>query len=46
VAADDAGAYRVRPPLLTGSRLALRFTAVGATFAIDDVYVDPFRRMH
>ena len=33
-------------PLLTGSRLALRFTALGAAFAIDDAYVDPFRRMH
>jgi hypothetical protein len=32
-------------PLLTGSRLALRFTAVGAAFEIDDVYVDPFQRM-
>lgn len=31
-------------PLLTGSKLALRFTASGAGFAIDDVYVDPFRR--
>jgi hypothetical protein len=32
-------------PLLTGSRLALRITAVGAPFEIDDVYVDPFRRL-
>ncbi len=32
-------------PLLTGSRLALRITAVGAAFEIDDVYVDPFRRL-
>lgn len=31
-------------PLLTGSRLALRITAVGAPFEIDDVYVDPFCR--
>ena len=31
-------------PLVTGSSLALRFTAVGATFTIDDVYVDPYSR--
>jgi hypothetical protein len=32
-------------PLLTGSRLALRITAIGGPIAIDDVYVDPFCRM-
>ena len=31
-------------PLLTGSTLALRLTAVGATFTVDDVYVDPYSR--
>ena len=24
--------------------LALRFTAIGGTWSVDDVYVDPFRR--
>jgi hypothetical protein len=32
-------------PLLTGSGLAVRITAIGGAFAIDDVYVDPFCRM-
>lgn len=31
-------------PMLTGSRIALRFKAVGGAFSIDDVYVDPFSR--
>jgi hypothetical protein len=31
-------------PLLTGSQLALKITAVGAPFTIDDVYVDPYSR--
>lgn len=31
-------------PLLTGSELALRFTAIGGAFSIDDVYVDPYSR--
>jgi hypothetical protein len=31
-------------PLLTGSSLALRLTAVGGTFSVDDVYVDPYSR--
>lgn len=31
-------------PLLTGSELALRLTAVGGSFSVDDVYVDPFSR--
>jgi hypothetical protein len=31
-------------PLLTGSSLALRLTAVGATFTVDDIYVDPYSR--
>jgi hypothetical protein len=31
-------------PLLTGSRLAVRLTAVGAAVSVDDVYVDPYSR--
>jgi hypothetical protein len=31
-------------PLLTGSTLAIRITAVGAAFRVDDVYVDPYQR--
>ena len=31
-------------PLLTGSELSLRFRAVGGSFTIDDVYVDPRSR--
>lgn len=31
-------------PLLTGSRLAVRLTAVGGAVAVDDVYVDPYSR--
>jgi hypothetical protein len=31
-------------PLLTGSELAIRLTAVGGTFQVDDVFVDPFSR--
>jgi hypothetical protein len=29
-------------PLLTGSHLAVRLTAVGGGFSVDDVYVDPY----
>jgi hypothetical protein len=31
-------------PLLTGSTLAVRLTAVGAAISVDDVYVDPYSR--
>jgi hypothetical protein len=31
-------------PLLTGSQIAIRLTAVGAAFTVDDVYVDPYSR--
>jgi hypothetical protein len=31
-------------PLLTGSQLALRITAAGASYSVDDVYVDPYSR--
>jgi hypothetical protein len=31
-------------PLLTGSSMAVRITAVGAAFRVDDVYVDPYQR--
>jgi hypothetical protein len=31
-------------PLLTGSTMAVRLTAVGAAVSVDDVYVDPYSR--
>ena len=31
-------------PLLTGSQLALKITAAGASYSVDDVYVDPYSR--
>jgi hypothetical protein len=31
-------------PLLTGSTLAVRLTAVGGSFHVDDVFVDPYSR--
>jgi hypothetical protein len=31
-------------PLLTGSELALRITAAGTSYTVDDVYVDPYSR--
>jgi hypothetical protein len=31
-------------PLLTGSQLALRITARGGTFYVDDVFIDPYNR--
>jgi hypothetical protein len=31
-------------PLLTGSTLAVRLTAVGAAISVDDIYVDPYCR--
>jgi hypothetical protein len=32
-------------PLVTGSRLALRITAILGPVSLDDVYVDPYRRL-
>ena len=31
-------------PLLTGSSMALRLTAVGASYTVDDLFVDPYSR--
>jgi hypothetical protein len=32
----------VKLPLLTGSEMAVRLTAISGSFTVDDVYVDPY----